>query len=431
MPKKRFATGRIKLKKGEYERSNGTFEYRWTENSVNRCVYAKTLLELRKKEDEIQKNYNDGIKTISKDITLNHYYRIWMSIKSGVRDSTLVTYQRLYLRYIENGLGETPIRNLSYSTIVKFYKGLIEEKGLGISSVDNLNVVLSMVLDVAVRDGLIRANPCNGTLKELRREYAHTVKEVKALTRSEQTLFEDFISRTGIFHCLEPIITVMLYTGMRVGEVGGLRWADVDFERNEINITHTLVYDGKPSRKGAEYQLNPPKTKTSERCIPISPRVKEALLNEKKRQEEIGIKCSVTINGYSDFVFLDDKGGLFHYKKLNHRLDRLSAAIDAEIKSQGMINGLIAFPHVHSHMLRHTFATRMREAGADIKATADIMGHTETALTLNVYTDATTEFKRKAINCLEQNNEILIAEVTSIPKNLPIFDTKIGSVEGS
>jgi|GEM_PF-3365670 len=66
---------------------------------------------------------------------------------------------------------------------------------------------------------------------------------------------------------------------------------------------------------------------------------------------------------YSDFVFLDDKGGLFHYKKLNHRLDRISAAIDNEIKSKGTVNGLSPFPHVHNHMLRHTFATRMREAG--------------------------------------------------------------------
>jgi integrase len=198
----------------------------------------------------------------------------------------------------------------------------------------------------------------------------------------------------------------MLYTGMRVGEVGGLRWADIDFEKEEIHITHTLVFDGSSTNKTSEYGLNPPKTKSSKRCIPISPRVKEALLNEKKRQEENGIKCKITINGYSDFVFLDDKGGLFHYKKLNHRLDRLSAAIDAEIKNQGMINGLTAFPHVHSHMLRHTFATRMREAGADIKATADIMGHNEVDITLNTYTDASEDFKKQEISLLDLREKI-------------------------
>lgn len=95
------------------------------------------------------------------------------------------------------------------------------------------------------------------------------------------------------------------------------------------------------------------------------------------------------------------QGGLFHYKKLNHRLDRLSAAIDKEIKAEGTANGLTAFPHIHSHIFRHTFATRMREAGADVKATAEIMGHTEVELTLNTYIDASEEFKRQEIALLD------------------------------
>ena len=66
-----------------------------------------------------------------------------------------------------------------------------------------------------------------------------------------------------------------------------------------------------------------------------------------------------------------------------------------------MINDLTAFPHVHSYMLRHTFATRMREAGADIKATDEIMGHTEVELTLNTYTDATDKFKKKEIALID------------------------------
>lgn len=196
----------------------------------------------------------------------------------------------------------------------------------------------------------------------------------------------------------------MLYTGIRVGELGAMRWADVDFEKNVIEISHTLVFDESTDHKGSVFTLNPPKTKTSERTIPMNPKVKDALLREKNRQMANGIKCSVTIDGLSDFVFLDDKGGLFHYKKLNHRLDRISSAIDSEIKSKGTVNGLTSFPHVHNHMLRHTFATRMREAGADIKATADIMGHTEVELTLNTYTDASEDFKRQEIALLDVLN---------------------------
>lgn len=407
MLNKRFAKGRIKLKEGEYQRPNGTFEYKWTDRFGKRhSVYAKTIPALRAKEEKILRDTLDGIGYVNRNQTINSYFAVWKKIKSGIRESTFITYLRLYQRYIEPQFGNTVLKDLSYSKVVMFYKDLIEKRGLSVSSASNVNVVLGMILDLAIKDGALRTNPCTGAMKELQRKYADTVKEVKALTSTEQALFEDFISKPGIFHCLEPIITVMLYTGMRVGEVGGLRWADIDFEKEEIHITHTLVFDGSSTNKTSEYGLNPPKTKSSKRCIPISPRVKEALLNEKKRQEENGIKCKITINGYSDFVFLDDKGGLFHYKKLNHRLDRLSAAIDAEIKNQGMINGLTAFPHVHSHMLRHTFATRMREAGADIKATADIMGHNEVDITLNTYTDASADFKKQEISLLDLRDKI-------------------------
>lgn len=193
----------------------------------------------------------------------------------------------------------------------------------------------------------------------------------------------------------------MLYTGIRVGELGALKWSDIDFIRGEIHINHTLVFDCKPDQK-CDFTLNPPKTKTSERCIPLSKKVREALFSERLRQEEAGITCSVVVAGHSDFVFLDDSGSLFHYKKLNHRLDRLSEAIDREIRKNGSLNGLSSFPHVHSHMLRHTFATRMREAGADIKATADILGHHEVDITLNTYTDASEDFKRQELAFLDE-----------------------------
>lgn len=436
MTKNRFDKKRIRLKKGEYQRSNGTFEFRWMEkidahHSVRRYVYAKSLPELRKKEEEIQKDIIDGIKTKKRDMTINDFFETWKKIKSGVRESSFDTYLRIYKRYIEPDFGNTPLQELSYSTIVIFYKSLIESKGVGISTVDNLNVVLTMILDVAVRDGVLRANPCHGTLKELQRKYADTVKEVRALTDAEQTMLEEFLSRPGLFHCLCPLITVMLYTGMRVGEIGALRWADVDFNKNVINIAHTLIFNGKANGDRKEYVLNPPKTKKSERRIPMNSIVRSALIAEKQRQIEDGITCNIVIDGCSDFVFLDNKGGVFHYKKLNHRLDRISQALDCEIKAKGIVNGLTSFPHIHSHMLRHTFATRMREAGADIKATADIMGHTEVDLTLNTYTDATEEFKKKEISLLAPDKSILAAEVTSLPQNLPQITTKIREVEGS
>ena len=85
MAKLRYAKGRIKLKKGEYQRPNGTFEYKWTDRIGTRhSVYAKTLLELRIKEDAILKDILDGIKSFSQNMTINSYYEIWKKVKSGL-----------------------------------------------------------------------------------------------------------------------------------------------------------------------------------------------------------------------------------------------------------------------------------------------------------------------------------------------------------
>ena len=393
--------GTPKLKTGEHQRANGIFEYKWTDDNGKRhSIYSSSLAVLRERENEILRDSLDRIKSKS-DYTINSYFKIWKRVKSGVRETTLNTYLRIYNRYIEPEFGTTKLEELTYSKLVMFYKDLIENHGINISTVDNINVVLTMILNVALRDGIIRSNPCNGAMKELKHQYSGTVKKVNALTRTEQTLLEEYLSRPGTYHILSPLITVMLNTGIRSGELGGLKWSDIDFEKNEIHINHTLIFESKKPGGKSEYSLNPPKTRTSKRCIPMNRKVREALIEEKTRQEENGIKCSICVDGYTDFVFLAVNRKPFDYKKLNHRLDRISEAIDNEIKSKGSIYGLTSFPHVHSHMLRHTFATRMREAGADIKATADIMGHHEIDITLNTYTDASEDFKRKEILLLD------------------------------
>ena len=129
------------------------------------------------------------------------------------------------------------------------------------------------------------------------------------------------------------------------------------------------------------------------------PKVREALLAEKQKQELLGIQCVSVIDGYTDFIFLNSKGEALSYKKLNARLEQICMQINKEIQQNGNPD-ITEFPHVHNHMLRHTFATRMREAGADMKATSEMMGHEGILITLKTYTDASREFKNREIATL-------------------------------
>ena len=404
MSNSRYTKHKTKLRKGEYLRENNTFEYKWSDKAGKRhSVYAKTLPELRKKEAEIQKGILEGIDYSKLDSTVNSYFELWKKVKTGIRETTFASYVRYYERYVAPEFGNMKLKNVTYTTIVMFFNRMAFERGLSFSTVRKIEVTLSMVLDLAVRDNVLKNNPCRGALKELHRECGNDVKEVRALTLEEQKTFEDFLAKPGRFHRYYPVFTVMLWTGMRVGEVLGLRWEDIDFEQNEISVNHTLLHYDKGKGKGSDYKINPPKTRSSMRTVPMLPKVKEALLQEKQYQEVLGIRCESVIDGYTDFIFLNSEGNVYHHKKLNHRLTLICDAINAEIHENDP--EAADFPHVHNHMLRHTFATRMREAGADIKATSEMMGHEGILMTLKTYTDASSEFKSREIAVLQNYYE--------------------------
>ena len=404
MKNKRYTQNKTKLRNGEYQRSNKTFQYSWYDKSGKRhYLYAKTLPELRKKEEELLRDTLDGIDYTKLNATINSYFELWKKVKTGIRETTFASYVRYYKRYVEPEFGKMKLRDVTYSSIVMFLKDTATKRNLSFGSIRNIKVVLSMVIDVAVKDDVLKGNPCRGVLREFQREYEKDTKEVRALTLKEQKIFESFLAKPGKYHRYYPVFTVMLWTGMRVGEVLGLRWEDIDFENNEININHTLLYYDKGKGDGSDYKINPPKTKNSKRTVPMLPVVREALLKEKEFQDLFGIKCESVIDGYTDFVFLNSKGHVWHHKKLNYKLTKICEAINAEMQGTGD-----EFPHVHNHMLRHTFATRMREAGADMKAVSDMMGHEGILITLKTYTDASREFKNREIAVLKDYYETAI-----------------------
>ena len=162
MPQRRKDNKKRVLKEGEYQRSNGTFEYKWRDKQGKRhSLYAKTLEELREKESALLKNILDGVRTADKSLTVNDLYHRWLSIKRGLRDSTLDRYKEVYTRYVEPQFGLIKLTDLKKSDVKAYYNYLVEHRGLSISTVDGVHAVLHQVLDVAVDDELIRSNPAD------------------------------------------------------------------------------------------------------------------------------------------------------------------------------------------------------------------------------------------------------------------------------
>ncbi len=117
-------------------------------------------------------------------------------------------------------------------------------------------------------------------------------------------------------------LTDLKRTDVRAGELTGLRWEDVDFDENTISVNHTLVYFSKGKQNGCTFAVNTPKTEAGKRIIPMLSEVSQALLNEREYQKEAEITCQVTIDGYTDFVFLNRYGNVHNPQAINRAISR-------------------------------------------------------------------------------------------------------------
>ena len=324
---KRKDKDRIVLRTGEGQRPNGTYEYRWTDKTgKRRRVYAKTLEELREKEKEIERDKSDGIKAEARYVTVNELFDLWKQIKRGLKDNTFQNYQYMYNTFVRPEFGRKRISTLKKTDVKRFYNYLADERGLQASTIDSIHTVLHQVLDMAVDDSYIRNNPSNNVLKELKQSHVFKTEKRKALTRPQQDLLLDFLQRNHTYNHWYPIFAVMLGTGLRVGEATGLRWCDIDLDKGMVDVNHTLVYychRHEVEKNGCYFNVNTPKTETSTRQVPMMDFVKEAFLKEKEYQKAMSVECKATVDGYTDFIFVNRFGNVQHQGTLNKAIRRI------------------------------------------------------------------------------------------------------------
>jgi len=224
--------------------------------------------------------------------------------------------------------------------------------------------------------------------------------------------------RTPRYRHWYPIFFIMLNTGMRVGEITGLRWRDIDLENGTISVNHTLVYYDHRDEKGCYFSINTPKTKAGTRTIPMTEEVKKAFLMEKEYQKEAGIKSTARVDGYDDFIFLNQNGNVQNQGTLNKAIRRIMRDCNSNVLDntpEGSVPVLL--PHFSCHILRHTFATRLCESGTSLKFVQTVLGHVDVSTTMNIYVSITAEVRQKEISAFESylQSEAVVSQ-TEAPK---------------
>ncbi|MBR1651643.1 MAG: site-specific integrase [Lachnospiraceae bacterium] len=410
MPKKvrKDNKGRA-LRRGEsYLRKKSLYCFAYTDPLGKRhYVYAPDLPELREKEKSITQDRLDGVNLYVRAMAdLNYVFDRYIATKTDLRSSTKTNYIYAYDRYVRNTFGRKKIAEIAYSDVLMFYKALLNT-GLKLNTIDTIHCILHPTFQMAVRDRILRNNPSDGVMAQLKRGTKGKSTPRHALTLEEQREFLSYIEKPQ-FDRWRTLFIVMFGTGCRVGEIIGLRWEDCDFKNNLISINHDVTYYPRSDKNFRnEYELGLPKTEAGIRTIPMLDKVREALLEEKKYQDETGECCMMELGGMSGFIFSNRFGTIHNASGINREIKRIVEDHNSEEILNAAREGRdpILIPRFSCHITRHTFCSRLCENETNVKVIQTVMGHRDIQTTLGIYAE-TTESKRQEVFKELNNNKV-------------------------
>ena len=309
------------------------------------------------KIDEALHDLRRGMLVTGPNITVQEYMEQWLEEihKPTVKLSTHKNYQELLVNYIIPGLGRIKLQALTPQQVQAFYSKKLSD-GLSPKSVNNIHGLLHKALSNAVKWNILPRNVCDAvTPPRVPR------KEKTVLTIEQAYIFLRQIKN----HRLEALFTMAIVTGMRCGELLALRWQDIDLGDCRLQVKRTVRYI-----KGYGHIESEPKTVKSRRQIRLPLFVVEVLLRHKVQQEEQR-KESAGAWVERDSVFATAKGNYI-------ALTTLRRALNSILKKAGL-------PHLRFHDLRHSAATILLSRGTHPKVVQEILGHSQIAMTLDVY----------------------------------------------
>ena len=401
--------GRV-LRRGESQRKqDGRYIFAYTSPYKKRVmVYGKTLEELRSKEAEIFKDRIEGIDSyVAAKVTLNYVFDKYMEYKTELRSSTEANYRYMYDHFVRKSFGMLKIGSIKYSDVSNYYRKLLNK--VSINTLENVHSVIHPTFQMALRDNIIRFNPSDGVMAEIKKKFRGKHPSMRhALTLEQQQAFIKYVADSPVYHRWAPLFTVMLGTGCRVGEIVGLRWRDIDLKDRMIEINHNVTYYArKEGSYKCSYEVSLPKTEAGIRTIPMLDEVYEAFLEEKEYQKVTG-HCKSKINGMTGFIFHNKDGQIHNPQGINRAIKRIVENYNSEeiVRAERRRRKPIILPAFSCHILRHTFCTRLCEHETNIKVIQAIMGHADIQTTYDIYAEVTDLKKKQSFESLAQNMKI-------------------------
>lgn len=365
---------------GLCQRKDGRYSARFTRKNGSRV--EKNFQKINEARDWLceQKYLENSIDT--GDMTVDTWYNYWIAnFKEGiVADNTTKNYNTRYKNNIKKEIGNLKLYDVKQIHCQRILNDMYDSGKYSYGTMELTQITLHAIFKGAIENNYLSKNPAEN-LKLKKRESED--EERRVMTREEQKVFKEYAKNTMYYNAY----ALVLETGLRVGEIGGLQWEDIDFENNVLYVRRTLLQDAK---KGGFY-FGTPKTKLSKRKVPLTNEAVTLLNNQMLLQKKLKSKSKSWHNEWNGIVFTTNNGNPVGASTFRTMMMRIVNNINEDRKASSGDNKYEAFEHVFMHSLRHTFATRCIENGVQPKALQMILGHSTLSITMDLYVHVTDE----------------------------------------
>lgn len=364
---------------GISQRKDGLYTARFTDKSgKRRQQYFKKLPECRQWLADAQFEDEYGNVFQGEILTVDSWYHYWIDNVKGnnIRFNTRRNYNERYEKNIKPLIGSMLLKKVKPLHCQNVLNQMSDHYANSV--IECCRLVMWMMFDNAVENELLTKNPVT---KSVKCTSGKKSKTMRALTVEEQKLFLKTIKGTGNYNQY----ALLLQTGLRAGEMIGLRWSDIDFEKRVLHIRRTMEYQ----HSIGKWRIGDPKTKNSVRDVPLTQEAIDILKNQKELLKSMNVKSTE----FPDSVFLRKDG-----------TPTKNSAYDSKLFYYCDKAGIERFS---MHVLRHTFATRCIESGMRPKTLQMILGHSSIGITMNLYVHVTDDEKTKEVQNIEKMLKIV------------------------
>ncbi|MBV4429038.1 tyrosine-type recombinase/integrase [Clostridium tyrobutyricum] len=353
---------------------------------IRKTFYGQSKKDAENKLEKYKNGLNSGLTNDYDKLTLGNVCKLWLfeKVKNTIKPSTFERYEGIYRIYVKSSpLYPIKLKDLKSLDIQRYYNDLFNS-GKSSSVIKNLNKLLKSFFNYCIDEGYIVRNYCIGksiTIPETSSVDENRKDDITVFTLDEQKQFINAIQN----HRLKALFLLDLGTGLREGEIIGLKWNDIDFKNCTVSIKRAIKGVTLIEGNKRQYRLieQTPKTKNSIRTIPFPENLVPILKKHKLQQKEEQIKAGSAYTK-NDYIFCTELGLPIDPRNLRRSYERVLKRYN--------------IPYKKFHSLRHTFATRLFENGVPLKTVQMLLGHSNINITANIYTHVMPPEKFKAID---------------------------------